>query len=93
MPNVNYFFASWSTTGNDFYPGQSHSWMMWGFGYGDVVSVTAHPVAGPAGDRFLVVEDVKIEGDSTGRRLYFTVRNVGNISMPGYGMGFSWITR
>jgi len=94
MPNVSYFFGSW-TAGEDgyLYPGQSHYWLMWGFSYGDAVSVSAHPVAGPAGERFLAVEDIKIEGDPGGRRLYFTVKNVGSISIPGYGMGFSWISQ
>ena len=93
MANVTYFFAYWvGAEGNDLYPGQSHRWIMWGFNYGDALSVSAHPVAGPAGDRYLTVQDIQVEADESGRRFYFTVKNVGSVSIPGYGMGFSQIS-
>lgn len=97
MATVNYWFGSWvSGAGqSDFAPGQSHSWVMWGFNYGDVVDVSAHPVVivNIHEERVLEVTDVRIEADETGKRFYFTVKNVGSNSMPGYGMGFSMISR
>jgi hypothetical protein len=68
---------------------------MTGFKYGDVLSVTAHPVTGDptAPHRVLAVENMRIDGDpSGGETLLFTVRNVGLSSMPAYGVGISWIS-
>jgi hypothetical protein len=94
MANVNYFFTSWvGSEGDDFYPGDTHYWVMWGFDYGNIVYASAHPVVGPPGERVLAVEDIRIEGDPSGRRLYCTVRNVGAYSMPAYGIGFSWVSK
>jgi hypothetical protein len=65
---------------------------MWGFGYGHEINVSAHPVVGAPVDRKLAIENIQIQGDPSGRRLLFTVRNVGPASIPGYGMGFGWIS-
>ncbi|MCW5977550.1 MAG: hypothetical protein KIT09_05715 [Bryobacteraceae bacterium] len=94
MAKVSHFFSGWASSGpgNDMAPGQAHGWIMWGFGYGDAVSVSVHPVVGAPVERFLQVENVRIQGDPAGRRLFFTVRNVGNSFVPGYGMGFGWIS-
>jgi len=96
MATTNYWFGSWvSGAGqSDLYPNQSHGWVMWGFNYGDAVDVSAHPVVllNAHEERVLQVLDVRIEGDDTGRRLYFTVKNVGSNPVPGYGMGFSMIS-
>ena len=74
-------------------PGDVHSWIMWGFNYGDVVSVSAHPVVGnPNAERILAVENVHVEGNVGGRRLLFDVRNVGPDSIPGYINAYSWVS-
>jgi hypothetical protein len=67
---------------------------MVGFQYGDALSVTAHPVIGNpnALHRVLTVENVRVDGTPTGRTLLFTVRNVGGFSIPGYGVGISFIS-
>ena len=94
MANVSYFFASWTSAGGgaDLAPGAAHGWVMWGFSYGHMINVSAHPVVGPPEERKLAIENVQIQGDPTGRRLLFTVRNVGSTFIPGYGMGFGWIS-
>jgi hypothetical protein len=95
MANVSYWFGSWvSSQGNDLVPGDSHEWIMWGFNYGDAMSVSAHPVVllNALVERTLSVEDVRVESDLSGNRLYFTIRNTGSNSVPGYGMGFSMIS-
>lgn len=92
MANVFHAFASWVGVGSDqLNPGQAHSWWMVGFNYGDAISVTAHPVIGPPVNRQLAVQDVRVQGTSTGRTLLFTVRNVGPDPVPGYGVGFGLI--
>ncbi len=89
MANVSYWSGSW--VGGELAPGQPHYWNFVGFNYGDVVDVSAHPIAGDpnAGQRILEVEDLRFEADVSGRRMYFTVRNVGASSVPGYAMGFA----
>jgi hypothetical protein len=96
MANMSFFFGSWASSGpaNDLPPGAAHGWIMWGFNYGDSVNVTAQPVqsvneGGP--EHILAVENVRMQTDPGGRRLFFTVRNVGNTDVPGYGMGFGMI--
>jgi hypothetical protein len=96
MANVSFFFGSWVSAGpgNDMPPGSTHSWVMWGFNYGDSVNVTAQPVqslnqGGP--EYILAVENVRMQTDPGGRRLFFTVRNVGPNAVDGYGMGFGMI--
>lgn len=94
MAHVAYASVSWTSTGfsYDLQPGEAHYWALWGFGSGDAVSVSAHPVVGAPVDRILAVEDVRIQGDPSGRRLYCTVRNVGPSPVPGYAVGFGWIS-
>jgi hypothetical protein len=68
---------------------------MVGFKYGDALSVTAHPVTGnpDATHRVLAVENIRVDGaPSGGLTLLFTVRNVGGFSVPGYGVGISYIS-
>jgi hypothetical protein len=97
VATVNRAFFSWTSSGpgGDFSPAAAHGWWMTGFTYGDVLSVTAHPVTGnpSAPHRVLAVDNLCIDGTPTGgRTLLFTVRNVGAFSMPGYGVGISWIS-
>ena len=75
-------------------PGQAHGWWMTGFKYGDAMSITAHPVIGDpsALHRVLAVDSVRVDGDPGGFTLRFTVRNVGNFSIPAYGPGIGWIS-
>jgi hypothetical protein len=95
MANVSYWAGSWASggDGDDLGPGESHNWIMWGFDYGDAVSLSAHPVVGAPVERYLAVENTRIEADPNGRRLYFTVRNVGQNSVPGYTIGYSWVSQ
>ena len=94
MATVNRAFFSWSGAGG-LPPGGSHGWWMVGFKYGDALSVTAHPVTGNpnAPHRVLTVENIRVDGTPNGgRTLLFTVRNVGGFSIPGYGVGISYIS-
>jgi hypothetical protein len=93
MATVNRAFLSWSGPGS-LPPGGSHGWWMVGFKYGDALSVTAHPVTGDphALHRVLTVENIRIDGAPSGLTLLFTVRNVGAYSIPGYGVGISFIS-
>lgn len=96
MANVSYFFGSWVSGGpqDDLAPGEAHYWFAWGFfDYGGAISLTAHPVVGAPVERRLAVENVFMEGDPGGRRLYFSVRNIGNSSVPGYGVGYGTISQ
>lgn len=94
MANVRYWLGTWVSSGpaNDLHPGEAHHWVSWGFNYGDAMSLTAHPVIGAPVERYLAIEDVRIEGDPGGRRLFYTVRNVGFSTIPGYGVGYAWIS-
>jgi hypothetical protein len=94
MANVTYWSSTWvSAGGNDLLPGQAHDWIMSGFNYGDTVFVTAHPITGnPQADRVLAVENNRIEGNVSGRRLFYTVRNVGPDSVPAYIKGYTWVS-
>jgi len=54
MANISYWQASWVDAGETgLLPGQEHNWVMWGFGYGDAVAVTAAPLNSDAGDQIL----------------------------------------
>jgi len=93
MANVDYWAGSW--VGDDLLPNETHDWIMWGFQYGDAVSLTAQAVTGNpnAGERILRIENQRFEGDPSGRRLYYTVRNVSNEPIPGYIVGFAMISQ
>ena len=94
MANVSYWQASWVDAGETgLLPGQEHYWVMWGFGYGDAIDVTAAPLNSDAGDQMLMVKDVQTEADpSGGRRFFFTIRNTGPVRALGYGLNFSFIS-
>jgi len=94
MATTSYWFGYWVSSDEvGLKTGQEHNWIMWGFGYGDAVTVTAHPLNSFAGDSILMVKDVQVEADpSGGRRLYFTVRNTGPTRALGYGIGYSWVS-
>jgi hypothetical protein len=94
MANVSYWQGGWASGGSDdLLPGQTHSWIAWGFSASDVVSLTAQPVVGnPDATRILAVENVTVEGDVTGRRMFYNVRNAGPDSIPGYLVNFGYIS-
>ena len=94
MANVSYWQASWVDAGETgLLPGQEHYWVMWGFGYGDAIDVTAAPLNSDAGDQMLMVKDVQTEADPIGgRRFFFTIRNTGPVRALGYGLNFSFIS-
>lgn len=90
MANVSYWS---SAVMNDLLPGDADPWIMWGFNYGDVVYVSAHPVVGdPNAERILRIENLRIEGNVGGRRLMFDARNAGPDSIPGYILAYSWVS-
>jgi hypothetical protein len=46
MANVSYWNTFWVDSGETgLLPGQEHHWVMWGFGFGDVIAVTPAPLA------------------------------------------------
>jgi hypothetical protein len=78
---------------NDLPPGGAENWVMWGFSWGDVVEITAHPLAWINGkDRRLAVSNVQSEAAPDGsRRIFFTVTNIGSSDLN-YGVFTSWIS-
>jgi len=95
MATVTYWFGSWVAAGGASYlmPGATHHWVAWGpFSYGHSLVVTAHPVVLAGVSRALAVEDIQIQGDGSGRRIFYTVRNVGGEPVPGYGVGYTAIS-
>jgi hypothetical protein len=91
MATVSYAFFSWlGSPSTDLHPGQTHQWELSGgnFNYGDAIMVTAHPVARQG--RALAVENTKTLNN--GQAIFsFVVKNVGSVTVPGYGMGFAWV--
>lgn len=75
-------------------PGDTHDWIIFGFDAGAVFSLAAHPVVGDpyAGERILEVTGMSVEGDTSGRRLYFSINNAGGASIPGYAICVSITT-
>ncbi len=90
MANVIYGPSGFSV--NDLPPGAEESWVLWGFSWGDVVEISAHPFSLEGGqDRTLIVKDISYEASPDGsRRIFFTVQNTGNIDLN-YGVFTSWI--
>ena len=93
MNNISFISASWWGTEEIYLmPGQSHSWLMWGFNYKDTLSVAAHPEGFVTEELYLAVENIKIEGGRNGFRFHFSVKNVGLVPVSGYGIGITWIS-
>jgi len=105
MATVNYWSSSWAASGADvedeLKPNDVHSYIMWGFGDGDAITITAHP--GHAGgsplrpplpvEQFLAVENVRTEWNPNGRRVFFDVRNAStSYSVFGYVIGFAFVS-
>jgi hypothetical protein len=44
-------------------------------------------------EQALAVENVRQDADSTGRRQFFTVRNVGQNFVDAYGIGYSFVNQ
>jgi hypothetical protein len=93
MATVNYWLGTWVSADEvGLGPGETHSWIAWGFfNYGDAISISAHPVVLAGVDRQLAVENVSVEGNDSGRRVFYTVRNVGSSSVIAYGVGYGAI--
>lgn len=93
MANVSYWFGSWESASDAdaLPPGGVHNWIAWPYSYGDAITVTATPLEG-GDEQILAVENVRIQADSGGRRIFFTVRNAGSSFIEGYGMGFSYVS-
>ncbi len=77
---------------NSIPPGAEENWVLWGFSWGDVVEISAHPFVLVGGqDRKLAVTDIMSEAAPDGsRRIFFTVKNTGNSALN-YGVFTSWI--
>lgn len=93
MANVSYWFGSWTSGGeaDDLAPGDVHNWIAWPYDYGDAITVTATPLQG-GDEQILTVENVRIQADAGGRRIFYSVRNAGNTFVPGYGVGYSYVS-
>ncbi len=93
MAHVNHWTGFWQSAGpnNDLLPGNTHQWIAWPINYGDALSVTASPVQGGL-QHVLAVENVQIQSDATGRRIFYTVRNAGQTPVPGYAVGYGYIS-
>jgi hypothetical protein len=93
MANVVYWSGSWTSSGDDddLYPGESHYWIAWGYNYGDAITITAHPVQGND-EHILAVENVRIQADAGGRRIFYSVRNAGAAQVPGYAVGYAQVS-
>lgn len=91
MASTAHWTGSWVSGPGDppLLPGKSHSWVMWGYSYGDAISVSAHPVHRLGDPAVLEVEDVQMQVDDGGRRVFCTVRNVGSNFVRGYAIAFA----
>jgi hypothetical protein len=94
MANVNYWFGYWvSATDTDaLAPGDAHSWVAWPYSYGEAVGISASATE-PGEEHILAVENLSLQDDLNGRRMLFTVRNVGRSRVNGYGIGYSHISQ
>jgi hypothetical protein len=95
VANVRYWFGSWvSTNGDELPPGGVHSWVAWSYNYGETITITANPLIDESGgeQQILTVENVQVEADVSGRRMFFNVRNVGPGSIDGYGIAYSFVS-
>jgi hypothetical protein len=50
-----------------------------------------HPLIGQA-EQLLAVENVQMETDPSGRRMFYTIRNVGSNAVDAYGVGYSFVS-
>ena len=95
MATVSYWSGSWASAGpdDDLQPGEEHDWIMWGFDISAAISITVQPVVGnPFADRVLQVENIQSEGATSGRRIFYTVRNAGPDTVIGYLINFGFIS-
>jgi hypothetical protein len=96
MANVSYWQASWvSMEGSEMSPGEVHNWWAVPVGYLEVWSVTAVPVAGGEDPpQTLSIGDVQVTADASGGHTFlFSVKNVGNSYIDGYGVNFGIISQ
>ena len=94
MANVSYWFGYWVSASavDALAPGDSHDWIAWPYNYGDAISISASPLQGGE-EQILDVENVRLQADTGGRRIFFTVRNAGRSLVDGYGIGYSYVSQ
>ena len=92
MANVNYWFGYWlaASEADALAPGEVHSWIAWPYSYGDSIGISASPLEGGE-EHLLAVENVSLQADASGRRMFFSVRNTGRSQVDAYGIGYSHI--
>jgi len=81
-----------ATSLNEIPPGAEENWVLWGFDWDSVIEISAHPFALLGGqERLLAVTNIVYEAAPDGsRRMFFTVKNIGNIDLN-YWVFTSWI--
>jgi hypothetical protein len=94
MASVRYWFGYWmsASPAEALAPGDSQDWIAWPYNSGDAITISASPLH-PGESQILAVENVRLQGDIGGRRIFFTVRNAGQSLVDGYGMGFSYVSQ
>jgi hypothetical protein len=94
MASVSYWFGYWvsASPAEALAPGDSQDWIAWPYNSGDAISISASPLH-PGESQILAVENVRLQGDIGGRRIFFTVRNAGQSLVDGYGIGYSSISQ
>lgn len=94
MANVNYWFGYWlaANVSDALAPGEVHDWIAWPYSYGEAVGISASATE-PGEEHILAVENVRLQDDVNGRRMFFAVRNVGRSLVDGYGVGYSHISQ
>jgi hypothetical protein len=94
MANVNYWFGYWLAASevDALAPGEVHNWIAWPYSYGESVGISASPLEGGE-EHALAVENMRLQADVNGRRMLFSVRNVGRSQVDAYGIGYSHISQ
>jgi len=92
LANVNYWFGYWlaANEANTLAPGEVHNWIAWLCSHGDSVGISASPLEGGE-EHALAIENMSLKADVDGRRMLFSVRNVGRTQVDAYGIGYSHI--
>jgi len=88
MASLSYWFGYWvsASEADALAPGDSQDWIAWPYNSGDALSISASPLH-LGEEQILAVENVRLQGDIGGRRLFFTVRNAGRSLVDAYGIG------
>jgi hypothetical protein len=94
MASLSYWFGYWvsASEADALAPGDSQDWIAWPYNSGDAISISASPLH-LGEEQILAVENVRLQGDIGGRRLFFTVRNAGRSLVDAYGIGYSYVSQ